>query len=231
MCSHPGTSHRSPFRRCHSLPLTLIFLPWMGRSQSSHTTGRKRTRLGGTRQNCQNGISSLFTLIVRPPLFDSLSDVLHAAFGVNQLVLSCFPCADFQMGVGGVHSWGARPSKRYLRPPHEPYRFVFVLQPLDGSESPSQAFEQALDEMTRQSSPNSCPLPVLVHSSSTLVSLLFWSVGLVLIICLCRVGQLLVLACVRRWIKKRVGEPNYTCGVEIQSEPDQGEDCQQRFTS
>ena len=36
-----------------------------------------------------------------------------------------------QMGVGGVHSWGARPDAEVMMPPNHRYRVSFNLRPLD----------------------------------------------------------------------------------------------------
>ena len=36
-----------------------------------------------------------------------------------------------QMGVGGVHSWGAKPDTSHLLPPNHRYRLSFTLRPFD----------------------------------------------------------------------------------------------------
>ena len=63
------------------------------------------------------------------------------------------------MGVGGVNSWGAKPGKRYMLPPHLAYRFAFVLQPFDSNEPPQTVVSRALDEVASESPSSVCPLP------------------------------------------------------------------------
>ena len=56
----------------------------------------------------------------------------------------------FQMGVGGIHSWGAKPLKEHLFTPDRSYDFSFVLRPY----SPALAAEEAARG-------GMCPLPDL----------------------------------------------------------------------
>ena len=44
------------------------------------------------------------------------------------------PSRSWQMGVGGVHSWGARPDPEVMLPPHQRYRVAFHLRPFEASD-------------------------------------------------------------------------------------------------
>lgn len=44
-----------------------------------------------------------------------------------------------QMGVGGVHSWGARPDESVMLPPHYRYRVAFHLRLIDESDAKARA--------------------------------------------------------------------------------------------
>lgn len=71
----------------------------------------------------------------------------------------------FQMGVGGVHSWGARPHKRFMHPPHERRRLSFVLLPFDASVCRGRPLavivSQALEEIAEAArvQPQACTPP------------------------------------------------------------------------
>ena len=70
----------------------------------------------------------------------------------------------FQMGVGGIHSWGAKPLKEHLFTPDRSYDFSFVLRPY--SPALADGKPTAVDEMAALAAEEAarggmCPLPDL----------------------------------------------------------------------